>query len=204
MKITYLGHSCFKVETASISLLFDPFADIGYDVKQTSADVVLCSHDHFDHNAAHRIKSNRIISDIVNEEIDGVKIETLLSYHDEVKGAKRGINRIYKITSDDKTLVHLGDLGDFDNNVSDFIGHADVLLIPVGGTYTIDANQAKDVIYITEPKSVIPMHYKSVDSRINIAPLHDFTSLFSKISYLPSSVDTASLKDGINVMEIEK
>lgn len=204
MKITYFGHSCFKVETQNLSVLFDPFADIGYDVKQTSADVVVCSHDHFDHNATHRIKANRIISDIVSEEIGGVKIETLLSYHDEVKGAKRGINRICKLTAEGKTIVHLGDLGDFDDNVSDFIAHADVLLIPVGGTYTIDANQAKDVIFITEPASVIPMHYKSGDSKINISSLHTFTSLFDKISYLPSSVDVASLKDGINVMEIER
>ncbi len=203
MKITYLGHSCFKLQTSMLSLVFDPFADIGYDVKQTTADVVICSHDHFDHNATHRVKTSKIIASETSEEINGVKIQTLLSYHDDVKGAKRGINRICKIIAEGKTIIHLGDLGFLDENVISFIKNADVLLVPVGGTYTIDPMQARDLICKATPKHVIPMHYKSGNSQINIAPLSYFTQLVNSVNYLPSTVDINELTEGVNIMEID-
>ncbi len=203
MKITYLGHSCFKVDTLSLSLVFDPFTDIGFNVKKVSADAVLCSHDHFDHNAVHLINYKRMITDDINEVIDGVHITSMLSYHDDVKGAKRGINHIYKVQSDGKTLVHLGDLGCFDEKIIDFIKNVDILLIPVGGTYTIDPIQAKNLIDLASPKHVIPMHYKSANCRINIAPLPYFTQLIDSVNYLPSTASLTDLKDGINIMEID-
>ena len=126
MKITYLGHSCFRIETNSTSMLFDPFADIGYDVKRTSADIVLCSHDHFDHNATHKVDGKTIIEYVANEEINGAKISTLSTFHDEVKGAKRGINRVYKIEADNVTIVHLGDLGEITDELIDFVKDVDV------------------------------------------------------------------------------
>ncbi|MBE5732493.1 MAG: MBL fold metallo-hydrolase [Clostridiales bacterium] len=203
MKITYLGHSCFKLQTSTASFIFDPFADIGYNVKRVSADVVLCSHDHFDHNAVHLIDYKRVITDNVNEDVDGVKISSYLSYHDEVKGAKRGTNFIYKLCVEGKNIIHLGDLGFVDDGVISFIKNADVLLIPVGGTYTIDPMQARDLIYTATPKHVIPMHYRSGNSRINIAPLPYFTQLVNLVNYLPSTVDINELKEGINIMEID-
>lgn len=202
MKITYLGHSCFKVQTLSSSFVFDPFADIGYDVKRVSADVVLCSHDHFDHNASHLIDCKRVIKDEVNEQILDCALSSHLCYHDEVMGAKRGINRIYKLVADGKTVVHLGDLGYVDEGVISFIKNADVMLIPVGGTYTIDPIQAKKLIDETCPTHVIPMHYKSANSKINIAPLHYFTALIDSVNYLPSTVHVSELKEGVNIMEI--
>ena len=203
MKITYLGHSCFKVETACTSLLFDPFADIGYDVKRTSADIVLCSHEHFDHNATHKVDGKTIIEYLANEEVDGVKISTLSTFHDEVKGAKRGINRVYKIETENISVVHLGDLGEITDEVIEFVKNVDVLLIPVGGTYTIDHVQAKEIIDIAKPVHIIPMHYKSGKSQINISPLSLFTALFEKVHYLPSTVDISALKPSVNVMEID-
>ncbi len=203
MKITYLGHSCFKLQTSTVSFVFDPFTDIGFNVKRVSADVVLCSHDHFDHNAVHLINHKRVITNEVNENINDVKISALLSYHDDVKGAKRGTNVIYKLFAEEKTIIHLGDLGCIDESVISFIKNADVLLIPVGGTYTIDPIQARDLIFKATPKHVIPMHYKSGNSRINIAPLPYFTQLIETISYLPSTVDVSDLKEGVNVMEID-
>ena len=203
MKITYLGHSCFKIQTENLSFLFDPFADIGYDVKPTDVDIALCSHEHFDHNATHRINCKKIIDYVASEEIDNVKISTLSTFHDEVRGAKRGINRVYKVVADGNTVVHLGDLGEITDEVIDFIKDADVLLIPVGGTYTIDHVQAKEIVDIIHPTYVIPMHYKSGKSQINISPLSLFTALCDKVHYLPSTVCVSNLKEGVNVMEID-
>jgi L-ascorbate metabolism protein UlaG (beta-lactamase superfamily) len=184
-------------------LIFDPFADIGYDVKRTDADVVLCSHEHFDHHATHKIDCNTVIDYLASVTLDDVCITSLTTFHDDAKGAKRGINRVYKISAQNTSIVHLGDLGEITDELIDFIKNVDVLLVPVGGTYTIDHIQAKEVIDKTSPKFVIPMHYKSGKSQINIAPLSFFTSQFDKIYYHPSTVCVSNLKEGINVMEID-
>lgn len=202
MKITYFGHSCFKLETQNLSLLFDPFCDIGYSLSPTSADVTLCSHEHFDHNAVHLVNTKRVINDVIDANINGVKIDTLVAFHDEVKGKKRGINRIYKLRVDGFTIVHLGDLGEVSENVINFVKNADLLFIPVGGTYTIDAKQATSLIEKCSPKSAIPMHYKSQNSRLDISELSCFTNLYTQLNCLHSQIDFADLKDGINVMEI--
>ena len=204
MKITYFGHACFKVESKDTSFLFDPFKDIGYDMKKTSADIVFCSHSHFDHNATDRVISKRVINTIANEEYNGLKISTLSCFHDEVKGAKRGVNRIYKVQVENTTIAHLGDLGEITSEVIDFVKNADILFIPVGGTYTIDSKQAKELIEKSNAKYIIPMHYKTEKSNINITPLSTFTCLFDNVNYLSCCIDINQLKKGINVLEIEE
>lgn len=203
MKITYFGHACFKVESDTFSFVFDPFKDIGYDMKKTSADIVFCSHSHFDHNAIDRVQSKKVINTITKEEYNGLKISTLSCFHDEVKGAKRGINYAYKVVANDTTFVHLGDLGEITSDVIDFVKNTDILFIPVGGTYTIDSKQAKELIEKANAKYIIPMHYKTEKSNINITPLCSFTYLFDKVNYLPSCIDTDQLQKGINVLEID-
>ena len=204
MKITYFGHACFKIESKDTSFLFDPFKDIGYDMKKTSADIVFCSHSHFDHNATDRVQSKRVIDSIIEEEYNGLKISTLSCFHDEVKGAKRGINYAYKVIANDTTFVHLGDTGEITSEVIAFVKNADILFIPVGGTYTIDSKQAKELIEKSNAKYIIPMHYKTEKSNINITPLSTFTCLFDKVNYHPSCISFDNLNSGINVLEIEE
>lgn len=204
MKITYFGHACFKVESDTFSFVFDPFKDIGYDMKKTSADIVFCSHSHFDHNATERVQSKRVIDSIIEEELNDIKISTLSCFHDEVKGAKRGVNRIYKVQAENTTIAHLGDLGEITSEVIAFVKNADILFIPIGGTYTIDSNQAKELIEKSNAKYIIPMHYKTEKSNINITPLSTLTCLFEKVNYHPSCISFDNLKKGINVLEIDK
>ena len=116
-----------------------------------------------------------IITDVKQRILSGVDIRGINSFHDEVKGAKRGRNNIYIFTLDGITFCHLGDLGHIlDEETAEQIGKIDILFIPVGGTYTLDASDAWEVIKIINPKIVIPMHYKIEGLSLPIAPVDEF------------------------------
>ncbi len=157
MRITYFGHSCFKFEQNGYRIVIDPFKDVdGYSDVETSADMVLCSHDHFDHNAVSGVK--RKVSGVQNP----FGITMMKTFHDKEKGKQRGENIVHIITCDNRTYVHLGDLGHVLNTQQvPYIKNCDCLMIPIGGTYTIDIEEAWQVIRDVQPKAVIPMHYKN-------------------------------------------
>ena len=157
MRITYFGHSCFKFEQNGYRIVIDPFKDVeGYKDVETSADMVLCSHDHFDHNAVSGVK--RKVSGVQNP----FGITMMKTFHDNEKGKKRGENIVHIITCDNRTYVHLGDLGHVLNSQQiPYIKNCDCLMIPIGGTYTINIEEAWQVIRDVQPKAVIPMHYKN-------------------------------------------
>lgn len=164
MDITSLGHSSFKLRGKSASLVTDPFETnkVGLPFpKHTVADIVTISHEHEDHNAKRAVEGNPfIISGPGEYEIKGVGIVGIGVYHDDVKGAKRGKNTMYRIEIDGISLVHLGDLGhEFSASEVDSLDGVDVLFVPVGGVYTIDPAQASKVVHEIEPTFVIPMHY---------------------------------------------
>ena len=171
MKITYVGHATFLLETGQTSILIDPFDDkVGYPVPKLSPAVVLISHEHGDHNhlpmAAGQPKVVRGLAEgqwrTVNETVDGVTISSVPTYHDASQGKDRGRNTVFIIQAEGLRVVHLGDLGHpLDDEAVKAIGRPDVLMIPVGGHYTIDAKQARDVIARLHPGVVIPMHYKT-------------------------------------------
>ncbi len=157
MKITYLGHSCFRFVEDNYAIVIDPFKDVeGYKDVKTTADMVLCSHDHFDHNAVSGVK--RKVSGVDNP----FSITMMQTFHDEKMGQDRGKNLVHIISAKDKTYVHLGDLGHVlnDKQVS-YIKNCYCLFIPIGGTYTIDIEKALQVIEKVNPRIVIPMHYKN-------------------------------------------
>jgi L-ascorbate metabolism protein UlaG (beta-lactamase superfamily) len=170
MDITYLGHSAFKLRGKDASVVTDPFDKkmVGFALPQVSADVVTVSHGHADHNAVTQVtgtarrKEPYIITAPGEYEASGIGVFGWGSYHDAVAGAERGKNTIYSIIVDEVRIVHLGDLGEMvgDDQV-DGLGEVDVLLLPVGGIYTIDAKQAVSVIERLSPSIVIPMHYKT-------------------------------------------
>lgn len=169
MIISWYGHSCFKIQTKprrgadEITIFTDPFdKSIGLKPPHGSANIVLVSHNHFDHNNTKIFKGNPFIIDACGEySFKDVSIEGILSYHDNEKGALRGLNNVYIIRSEELTICHLGDLGHLltEKQIED-IGEIDILMIPTGGNYTLDAKGAEKVITQIDPKIIIPMHYK--------------------------------------------
>lgn len=178
MKLTYLAHSTFLLENAAGGrLVTDPVdKGSGYDLHGCKADVVTVSHHHFDHDALDQLTGEKKLVDTVGpHEAAGFRITGYPAYHDEVKGAKRGPNILYRIEADGMTVVHLGDLGhDLDDETVAALKGADALLIPVGGTFTIDADEAAALAKRLAPKAVIPMHYKTPELTFQIAPLAPF------------------------------
>jgi len=166
MEITYIGHSCFKIKDKTISLVIDPYnPKIGYKLPKLSSDVVLVTHDHFDHNYIEGVSDYRLLVDGPGEyEVGGCFIYGKSVDHDEKNGEERGKVTMYLITLDDFNILHLGDLGrELTQEEMQKIPNVDVLMIPVGNKYTIDEKAAVKVISSLEPSFVIPMHYKTSD-----------------------------------------
>ena len=185
MKIEWLGHSAFRLEESTGTVVVtDPFsADIvGYDMPMTEADIVTVSHDHADHNALDRVTGNyTLLNKIGAYELEGVHIASLRSYHDSKAGAERGENRVFTFGMDGVDICHMGDIGeDCQLDFVEALGSVNVLLIPVGGKYTIDAEQAKEYVDRIMPDIVIPMHYKTKDTDLDIDKVDDFLRLFDE------------------------
>jgi len=181
MIITWQGQSCFKIQdkvgSEGITLVTDPFdKSLGLKVPNFEADIVTVSHDHYDHNNVAAFRGTpKVIKSAGEYDIKGVMIEGVLSYHDASQGKERGNNIIYRIEMDDITICHLGDLGHvLDNKQLERLEGIDILLVPVGGKYTLDAKLAVEVISQIEPRIVIPMHYKTKDMKIDIDGVDKF------------------------------
>ncbi len=177
MDIKYLGHSSFLVK-GSKYVCFDPFGSIGYEMERVKADLCLISHNHYDHNKKEKVESDNFIIQGQGDCDKEYSLEKISTYHDQYCGAKRGINFVYKLTIDDITFCHLGDFGEDDlNGLAEKIGDCDVLMFPIGGTYTIDYIQANKLVELVKPKIAIPMHYKTDKSNIDIDKLDEFLNI---------------------------
>lgn len=181
MYITWLGQACFKLQDKigpdGVTLITDPFAaEIGLKVSHFEADIVTVSHDHYDHNNTGAIRGNPFIINSAGEyEIKGVYIEGVEAWHDSQQGGERGRNIVYRIEMEDVSITHLGDLGHIlDTKQLEKLEGTDILLIPVGGKYTINAAKAVEVISQIEPKIVIPMHYKVPGLKVDIEGVDKF------------------------------
>lgn len=179
MKISWLGHACFMIETEKLKILTDPFNEgVGYPLFQDTADIVTVSHDHWDHNAVQLVKGNPFIIDQAGSyNHKDICIKGVASFHDKNQGKDRGANIIYKISAEGINLVHLGDLGHILNSDQiEQIGSNDILFLPVGGNYTIDAREAYEIAEILKPKIVIPMHFKTAVNSFAIDPVEVYTA----------------------------
>jgi L-ascorbate metabolism protein UlaG (beta-lactamase superfamily) len=169
MEITYLGHSSFKLKGKAGTVVTDPYSEkIGFALPNVSADIVTMSHSHPDHNASNKISGTArrekpfVVSYPGEYEVGGISVFGTSTFHDDKKGAERGENTVFTIFMDDLRVCHLGDLGhELTTEQLGEIGDIDVLLIPVGGHYTIDPKTAVKIIHQLEPFYVIPMHYKT-------------------------------------------
>lgn len=179
LKIRWHGHACFEV-TNDLTLVTDPHdgKSIGIPAPNVQADIILLSHDHFDHSSGVKIvekQGSKIISDPRKRTISNVEISGFESFHDENFGAKRGTNVIYKFIMDGIKFCHLGDLGhELDDNTVEKINSIDILFIPVGGNFTIDDKKAWNIIKKIKPKIIIPMHYKIGGLSLSIAGIEPF------------------------------
>ncbi len=197
MKIEWLGHSSFILtESTGISLVTDPFnaEEVGISFPEVEADIVTVSHDHFDHNCTGAVKEYKMLVNTPGDHgVDGVDIFGFKSYHDDKKGLLRGKNVVFRIRMDGVEVCHLGDIGEeLSPMLAELIGSINVLLIPVGGRYTIDAAEAKEYVDRLMPDVVIPMHYMMDGYRTQFDELDEFLDLFPKedVEY----ADTAALE----------
>lgn len=173
MTLTWLGHSCFLVESGGYRIVLDPYYVETYPTLHVSAEKALCSHSHRDHAFLQAVTLSG------EEKECPFAIETLSTFHDEVSGAKRGENTIHILRAEGKTVVHCGDLGHALNEQQlARIKGCDVLLLPIGGYYTIDAATARRIADAVAPRIIVPMHYRfGAHGFDEIGTLDDFLPL---------------------------
>ncbi len=191
MKIKWLGHACFTISSdTGIKIITDPYVTGGglsYGEIKESADIVTVSHDHGDHNNVAAVRGN---PEVVRgtAKVKGIEFKSTPSHHDESQGKERGSNTIFCFEVDGMRVCHLGDLGHQlnDKQVTE-LGSVDILLIPVGGFYTIDAKVAGQICNKLAPKVIIPMHYKTNKCGFPIAGVDEFLQGKKDVSQLDTS-----------------
>lgn len=189
MKITWLGHASFLIQSEETCLITDPFAErVGYPIYAGKADIVTVSHDHYDHNAVELLPGEpQVINQTGEFVVDGMQITGLATWHDKQQGKERGNNIIFKIVAEGIAVLHLGDLGHgLTPELVARLGAIDILMVPVGGRYTVDAEEAFAIVELLKPHIIIPMHYKTPRCTINLAPVEGFTMKFDRVVKLPA------------------
>ncbi len=184
MDIYWYGQACFKLKGKTASVIIDPFDSefTGLKLpKEVQGDMVLISHEHEDHNNSSDIetalgKKPMVFRDPGEYEVGGVVISGLSSFHDDTQGLERGKNIIFHLLFDGLDIVHLGDLGQSKLTEEQIaqIGEVDILLIPVGGVYTIDSKGAASIVAQLEPKIIIPMHFKTEGLKFELSGVEGF------------------------------
>ena len=180
MKLTWLGHSCFVLEQDGYRIVLDPYFVETYPALHVSAHEALCSHAHRDHSCTEAVTLLH----------DGKKstftVEAVDTFHDEKQGTLRGENKMHVLRAGGLTVVHAGDLGHELNEAQlAAVKGCDVLLLPVGGFYTIDAPTAKKIAEAIAPRVIVPMHYRFGEHGYDvIGTLDAFAGLYDTVQYL--------------------
>ncbi|UCC68607.1 MAG: MBL fold metallo-hydrolase [Armatimonadota bacterium] len=183
MKIKFLGHAAFLITTADgVRIVTDPYEPggfggaIAHGPLEEPADIVIISHGHADHNYVKMVPGDPVVVQGPGEQTHrGITFRALASHHDTSRGAERGRNVVRVIDADGMAVCHLGDLGhDLSAEDATALGSVDVLLIPVGGTFTIDAQGATTVVNRLRPRIAVPMHYRTPKVSLNIAAVDGF------------------------------
>ncbi len=206
MEIIWHGHSFFEIQSKKIKIAIDPFSEkIGLLPPKVKADILLISHNHYDHNNKKTISGDYFLIEGPGEyEVKGIFIEGIESFHDEKGGKERGKNTIYKIEIEGFKICHFGDFGqkELTNGQKEKLENLDVLMIPVGGIFTISAQEAMKIVRELEPKIVIPMHYFLLGLKIKLDPPEKFLKLMGVKSLKP--LEKLKLKKGEKLSEETK
>ncbi|MGQ9546397.1 MAG: MBL fold metallo-hydrolase [Dehalococcoidia bacterium] len=180
MKVKWLGHSCFLITSKSgVRIITDPYSvggGINYSPINEAADIVVVSHDHGDHSNVKAVQGRpEVVRNSGKRIARAIEFRGIATFHDASQGRERGTNTVFCFTLDDIRLCHLGDLGHVlkQEQVNE-VGAIDILLVPVGGFYTIDAHEASQVCSQLTPKIVVPMHFKTAGCAYPIAGVEDF------------------------------
>lgn len=206
MIFKWLGHACFLITLANgKKIVTDPFdnPDVRYPKPDVAADFVTVSHAHSDHDAVGVIGGQPAAIQGEGRKIyENIAFTGIPSFHDEAGGSKRGVNTIFIIEAEDLRVCHLGDLGHLpDKDLLRRIGAVDVLMIPVGGFYTIGPDEAEEVVRQLQPRYVLPMHYKTDLLNFPVQPADSFLKHYP--SYLTKSsleVTARNLPDSMQVV----
>jgi len=212
-KISWAGQSCFQISVSnsrdhSADIVIDPFdEEMGIKVPNFSADILLVTHDHYDHNNIKAVRGEPfVVSGPGEYEVKEVFIKGIPSFHDDKEGKEKGANTIYTIEAEGMRFCHLGDLGQkqLTDEQLEKIDSVDILMIPVGGEYTIDSAQAQKIISQIEPKIVIPMHYGLPKLKTKMDDVSKFLKTMGKNSVVPQDKFTvkasALSKDGMEIV----
>lgn len=205
MKIKWYGHAAFLITSdQGVKIITDPYepgafgGQLTYGQIKDQADIVIISHDHADHNDTKSLPgSPEIVKGSGSKTVKGISIKGISTYHDPSKGSERGDNTIFTLSVDGMKICHLGDLGHIlgDKELAE-IGPVDLLLIPVGGYFTIDPKEATRVAEQIKPKVLIPMHFKTKKCGFPIAPVEDFLKGKSNLKR-PQASEAALEKKGL-------
>lgn len=211
MQISWKGQACFSlvVQQAKeqVKLVIDPFAPsfTGLHLPRLEADIVLATHGHQDHNNIEGVKSaspsNKgepfAITGPGEYEIKGVAVQGITSFHDEKQGSERGQNTLYVIEAEGMRLCHLGDIGQAELTSEQIsqIGNVDILFVPVGGVYTVEAKAAATIVHQIEPRLVVPMHYWLPGLKFKLEKVDGFLKEMGVKNAEPQSKLSVKLRD---------
>jgi L-ascorbate metabolism protein UlaG (beta-lactamase superfamily) len=210
MKLKWLGHASFILTSDSgTRVLTDPYRSgafdgaVGYCAIKEAVDVVTISHDHDDHNCVDGLPEGfQVVSGTGAHQVAGLTVTGVKPFHDQRQGKERGRNVAYVIEIDGLRVVHLGDLGHpLGPEEARALGRVDVLLLPVGGHFTVEPREALGVVGTLRPGVVIPMHFKTGKLNFPIKPVEDFLSLAGKHER-PGKSEVEIRKDGLTGQRI--
>lgn len=201
MEVMWYGHAAFLITTGQgVKIITDPYKPGGgilYKAIPDEADIVTVSHEHSDHNYVEGLPGTpTVIKEAGKHEIKGIVVEGFLAYHDASHGTERGHNTIFTFDADGIRVCHLGDLGHVLNDQEvQQIGHVDVLLIPVGGFFTIDPEEATTVAYQLRPKLIFPMHVRTEKCTFPIEAVDAFLQGKKDVQKLDTSTFSFTKKE---------
>ena len=215
MTIKYIGHATFLITTAGgLRIIMDPYeagafgGALGYKACTDPADVVTVSHEHADHNYVNGVHGSPVILRGAGT-VQGVRFEVVSAHHDTSGGKERGEDRLFKFSADGITIAHLGDLGHVltSQQVAE-LKPVDVLLVPVGGTFTVDAKAAWELIKLVGPKVVIPMHFRTDRTSLPLARVDEFLRLagdtpVEKVEGSSVELSAANVGDALRVIVLD-
>ncbi len=192
IRIRWHGHSCFEISDEK-TIVIDPHdgTSIGIPPPRAKADIIIITHDHFDHNQARIVEKEGSVKVYDSKEVNGIKIEGITAYHDKEMGKKRGEIKIFKFELDGLKFCHLGDIGHvLDADMVKKIGKIDILFVPVGGVFTVNAEEAMEIARKVDTRVIVPMHYKIEGLSLPINPLEPFLNLSDyEIRYVANEIE---------------